>query len=111
MVETDFGCRDTIPYEVKVEPVYTFYIPSSFTPDDDGHNEFFYGQGEYYDEYNMYIYDRWGEMIFESADDRYPWDGTYKGEQVQQGTYIYRFYIIDWQGHDHEYEGTVTLHR
>lgn len=111
MVETHFGCRDTIPYQVKVESVYTFYIPSSFTPDADGHNEFFYGKGESYTEYNMYIYDRWGELIFESADDQYPWNGTYKGKQVQQGTYIYRFHIIDWKGHDHKYEGTVTLHR
>ncbi|MBL4587208.1 MAG: gliding motility-associated C-terminal domain-containing protein, partial [Flavobacteriales bacterium] len=111
MVETDFGCRDTVDYQVKVEPVFTFYIPSSFTPDNDGINDLFYGQGKDYTDYTFSIFDRWGELIFESSDDQYHWDGTFKGTQVQQGTYVYRFYIIDWKGDDHEYKGIVTLHR
>lgn len=111
IVETQFGCLDTVGYRVKVEPVFTFYIPNSFTPDNDGINDEFFGQGEGYDSYSMYIYDRWGELLFESNDDQYHWDGTYKGKQVQHGTYIYRFYLIDWQGHDHQYNGHVSLHR
>lgn len=111
IVETQFGCQDTMGLEVKVEPIYTFYIPNSFTPDADGINDDFFGTGEGFDSYSMYIYDRWGELIFESNDPEYHWDGTYKGKQVQQGTYPYRFYLIDWQGDDHEYIGAVTLHR
>jgi gliding motility-associated-like protein len=111
IVETQYGCLDTISYEVKVDPVFTFYVPSSFTPDNNGINDEFFGLGEGYTFYSMFIYDRWGELIFESNDDQYHWDGTYKGEQVQQGTYVYRFYLLDWQGHDHEYKGIVTLHR
>lgn len=111
IVETQYGCLDTIGYEVKVEPVFTFYVPSSFTPDNNGINDEFFGSGEGYTEYSMYIYNRWGELIFESNDDQYHWDGTYKGEQVQQGTYVYRFYLLDWKGHDHQYKGIVTLHR
>lgn len=111
IVETQFGCADTIGLEVKVEPVFTFYIPNSFTPNADGVNDEFFGLGEGYDFYSMFIYDRWGELIFESNDDQYHWDGSYKGKQVQLGTYAYRFYIVDWQGHDHQYEGHVTLHR
>ncbi|MCF8275565.1 MAG: PKD domain-containing protein [Flavobacteriales bacterium] len=111
MVETQYGCLDTIGYEVKVEPIYTFYIPNSFTPDADRINDDFFGIGEGYVSYAMYVYDRWGELIFESNKDTYHWDGTYKGKQVQQGTYVYRFYIIDWRGHDHQYNGVVTLHR
>ncbi|MDP6909837.1 MAG: PKD domain-containing protein, partial [Flavobacteriales bacterium] len=111
MVETEFGCRDTIGYEVKVDPVFTFYVPSSFTPDDNGINDEFFGIGDGYTFYSMFIYDRWGELIFESEDDEYHWDGSFKGEQVQMGTYVYRFYLLDWQGHDHEYRGHVTLQR
>ncbi|MCB0755583.1 MAG: gliding motility-associated C-terminal domain-containing protein, partial [Flavobacteriales bacterium] len=111
IVETQYGCLDTAGMYVKVEPVYTFYIPNSFTPNADGLNEEFCGMGEGFTEYSMYIYDRWGELIFESNDPDFKWDGTFKGKQVQQGTYAYRFYIIDWQGHDHQYEGHVTLHR
>lgn len=111
IVETQYGCKDTIGREVKVEPVFTFYIPNSFTPNADDVNDDFFGSGEGFDSYSMYIYDRWGELIFESNDPEYTWDGTYKGQQVQQGTYPYRFYIIDWQGDDHEYVGHVSLHR
>ncbi|MBI1288448.1 MAG: PKD domain-containing protein [Flavobacteriales bacterium] len=111
MVETQYGCLDTIDYKVKVEPFYTFYIPNSFTPDNDNINDDFYGQGQFYVSYEMWIYDRWGEQIFYSQTDDYHWDGTYKGKQVQEDTYIYRFYIIDWEGHDHQYKGIVTVHR
>lgn len=111
IVETQYGCLDTAGINVKVNPVYTFYIPNSFTPNQDDLNEEFFGIGEGYSAYSMFIYNRWGELIFESNDPEFKWDGTYKGQQVQQGTYAYRFYIIDWQGHDHQYEGHVTLHR
>ncbi|MCF8275564.1 MAG: PKD domain-containing protein [Flavobacteriales bacterium] len=111
IVETQFGCKDTFGLEVKVEPVFTFYIPNSFTPDADGINDEFFGQGEGFNSYSMFIYDRWGEMIFESNNADHHWDGTYKGKQVEQGTYVYRFYIIDWQSDDHQYDGHVTLHR
>ncbi len=111
IVETQYGCLDTIGVEVKVEPVFTFYIPNSFTPDANGINDEFFGLGEGYTSYSMWIYDRWGELIFESNDPDYHWDGTYKNKQVQEGVYSYRFYLLDWQGHDHQYEGHATLHR
>ncbi|MCF8465045.1 MAG: PKD domain-containing protein [Flavobacteriales bacterium] len=111
IVETQFGCKDTASLRVTVEPIFTFYIPNSFTPNNDGVNDEFFGQGEGYTSYSCVIYDRWGELLFESNDDQYHWDGTFKGQQVQHGTYSYRFYIIDWQNDDHEYVGHVTLHR
>ncbi len=111
IVETQYGCTDTIGSKVKVEPVYTFYVPNSFTPDADGINDEFFGLGEGYTSYEMWVYDRWGEQIFYSNQDDYHWDGTFNSKQVQQGTYIYRFYLLDWKGHDHQYKGRVTLHR
>ena len=111
IVETEFTCADTISYTVKVEPQFTFYIPDAFTPNEDGVNDFFYGQGEYITEYNMKIFDRWGEMIFESNDEEFYWDGSYKGKKVESGQYVYKFYILDWRGHDHEYVGGVMLLR
>lgn len=110
-VTTEYGCSDTISASVKVEPIFTFYIPSAFTPNADGDNETFYGDGEGIKSYEMYIYNRWGEMIFNSNDKDYAWDGTFRGEQVQQGTYIYYFYIVDWKNDDHQYRGHVTLMR
>jgi gliding motility-associated-like protein len=111
IVETAFGCLDTVSYTVKVEPLFTFYIPDAFTPNADRVNDLFFGQGDYLRDYNMQIFDRWGEMIFESNDADFHWDGSYKGKQVESGQYIYKFYLIDWQGHDHQYVGSVQLLR
>lgn len=110
-VTTQFGCMDTLSALVKVEPIFTFYIPNTFTPNQDGVNETFFGDGEGFTEYNMYIYDRWGELLFVSNHRDLEWDGTYKGKQVQQGIYTYYFYILDWKKNDHEYRGHVTLTR
>ncbi len=111
IVETAFGCMDTISYTVKVEPNFTFYIPNSFTPNADGVNEYFFGTGEYISSYQMEIYDRWGELIFQSNDMERKWDGTYRGKQVQQGQYVYKFRVTDWKNHGYDYVGSVYLHR
>lgn len=111
IVETDFGCRDTMFYTVKVEPLFTFYIPDAFTPNNDGVNDNFFGSGEYLSKYNMKIFNRWGEQIFESNDQDYKWDGSFKGKPVEAGEYVYMFRIGDWDGHDHTYRGSVMLLR
>jgi gliding motility-associated-like protein len=111
MVETMFGCMDTISYTVNVEPNFTFYIPNSFTPNADGVNDYFFGIGEYISSYQMEIYDRWGELIFQSNDMEHKWDGTYRGKQVQKGQYVYRFYVTDWQHLGYDYVGSVYLSR
>ncbi len=108
---TQYGCADTISAPVKIEPIFTFYVPSAFTPNEDGVNEEFFGQGEGIKSYSMYVYDRWGELIFISNDEAHRWDGTFKGKQVQKGVYIYYFYLLDWRNDDHEYRGHVNLIR
>lgn len=108
---TNGDCEDYAFGQVRVEPVFTFYIPSAFTPDDDGINETFYGTGEAIKIYNMKISDRWGELLFESNDQDYHWDGTYKGKQVEAGLYVYEFYILDIYQRDHLYSGHFQLLR
>jgi gliding motility-associated-like protein len=110
-VTTQYGCMDTIDITVRVDPEFRFYIPNAFTPDNDGINETFYGSGIGIVEYQMRIYDRWGELIFESNDADYHWDGTYKDKQVQKGVYVYQFDLLDVKGDPHKYRGHVTLTR
>ena len=88
-----------------------FYIPSAFTPDEDDKNEQFFGAGIGIRDYRMRIYNRWGEMIFESNEYDFHWDGTYQGKQVQKGVYVYRFDLLDVKGEPHIYRGHVTLFR
>jgi len=88
-------CRDTAKAIVEVEGMLIYYIPNSFTPDGDSYNPTFkpvFTAG--YDVYNysMYIYNRWGELIFESHDAEVGWDGTYgeSSEVLIEGTYVWK---------------------
>jgi len=110
-VATEYGCLDTAVYVVKVKPTFTFYIPNAFTPDSDGRNEYFFGQGTGIASYQMLIFNRWGEMLFESNDYDFHWDGRFRGHQVQVGVYVYKFMVTDWEGDIHYYEGHVNLMR
>ncbi|NBP74832.1 MAG: PKD domain-containing protein [Crocinitomicaceae bacterium] len=89
------GCTSTYQISIEFEEGLIFYIPNTFTPDGDGHNQTFkpvFTSG--FDPYNyeMLIYNRWGEIIFETHDVTYGWDGTYAFENsiCQYGIYTYK---------------------
>ncbi|MBI1288177.1 MAG: PKD domain-containing protein [Flavobacteriales bacterium] len=108
---TNGDCEDVAYGTIKVEPLFTFYIPNTFTPNADGNNDTFYGDGEGIKTYSVRITDRWGSLIFESNDKDFHWDGTFKGKQVEIGVYIYDFTIVDVYGETHFYRGGVKLMR
>ncbi|HEU4718486.1 MAG TPA: gliding motility-associated C-terminal domain-containing protein [Bacteroidia bacterium] len=66
----------------------TVYVPNCFTPNHDGKNDIFYAEGVDIISFHMMIFDRWGEMIFESYDMGQGWDGTYKGDKVPNDVYV-----------------------
>jgi gliding motility-associated-like protein len=111
IVTTANGCKDTIIGSLKVIPHYTFYIPNAFTPTEDRLNETWIPQGESIAEFNMFIYDRWNEELFQSSSLEEGWDGTYKGKLVQQGIYVYKIDVVDVLGEPHKYFGTFSLLR
>ena len=89
---TDKGCRDTINRIVTVKEVVLYYIPNSFTPDGDSFNEVFkpqFLQGFSPADYHMVIYNRYGEIVWESYNTGIGWNGTYGGTLVQDGVYIW----------------------
>lgn len=80
------GCRDTTEKAVTIIEELIFYVPNSFTPDGDNFNQTFqpvFTSG--YDPYdfNMLIFNRWGELVFESHDASIGWDGTYGDKLVK----------------------------
>jgi len=113
MVTTVNGCWDVTQRELIVEPDFTFYIPNAFTPNNDKDNEGFrpYGEGVDWTTLQLSIYTRWGERIYYTSAIEEPWDGSYKGLQVESGVYIYAIEITDLKGETHEYHGHVTLLR
>jgi gliding motility-associated-like protein len=105
------NCSDFTESILKVDPIFSFYIPSGFTPDNNRKNEVFSGLGEGYTDYQMMIYNRWGELLFYSGDDQLGWDGTHNGQECPAGVYIYQFLLRDWFDRERSYEGGVTLVR
>jgi gliding motility-associated-like protein len=76
--------------EVQIQPSIVYYIPSAFTPNGDGLNETFGIVGEGIVEYNIQIFNRWGNLIFESNDPKIQWDGNDHNEKAPTGTYVYK---------------------
>jgi len=92
------GCADTTIRTVQVDDELLFYVPNTFTPDGDAFNETFmpvFTAG--FDPYNysLYIYNRWGEMVFESHDASIGWNGRYglNGDVCQDGTYTWKIEV------------------
>ena len=96
VASTNEGCRDTAVITIELLDELIFYIPNTFTPDGDIYNQTFQpvftaGYDKY--DYILYIFNRWGEMIFESHDASVGWDGTYGGTKCQEGTYTWKIEV------------------
>ncbi len=106
-------CYDTINHLVLIGPEYSFYIPNAFTPDGDGINDDFFGKGTGILEYQLMVFDRWGNFIFVSDDINEGWDGkANQGADVaQQDVYVWKVSITDIFKKKHNYTGTVTIVR
>ena len=110
-VYNDDGCDDETWELILIKPDVAFYIPNSFTPNNDGINEEFLGKGVGIQEYTMMIFDRWGELLYHTANMDKGWDGNVNGIPAESGMYVYRFELVDIKNLVHEYSGRVFLHR
>jgi len=89
-VENEFFCADTLCQEVILIPFSSVYVPSAFSPfNGDGVNDVFNVQGNGIESMNLLIFDRWGELIFETNSMDEGWDGTYKGEPAELEVYTW----------------------
>ena len=95
LVQDANGCEDFSEIAiVNVVPITQLFIPNSFTPNDDEHNELFVIKGMNIVNFNIKIFDRWGEQLFESDSiDKY-WDGKFNTKTVQQGAYYYNIEVL-----------------
>lgn len=116
VVTNAFGCTDTITNIVTVEGFYTFFVPNAFTPNGYGpyENETFGPEfsGISNENYTFYIYDRWGNQVFQTNDPTERWDGTMHnkgGKHVMEDVYVYLFLFDDFKGNYHEVKGHVSV--
>ena len=120
IITDDEGCKDTARKYIYINPLFTVWIPNSFTPNDDNtveapENEIFKPVGVGWDtkNYLMIIYDRWGREIFSTTDVNEGWNGTdhnrYGTNKAVQDIYVYLIQISDLSGIIHEYKGIIVL--
>jgi len=110
IVTDQWGCSAKDEINIGQCPV-TLFIPNSFTPNVDGLNDSFGAVGENITEFNMRIYNRWGELIFHSPNIFDQWDGTSGGKLAPTGTYTYRVSYKIENGQTELLIGKVTLYR
>lgn len=133
-VTNKYGCVDQVKKKVNIVPEWTFYVPNAVSPNGDGINDVFFGTGIGIVEKEMWIFDRWGIMLYHTTDLNGVWDckvegtksylniernvdiGTYEcglngsGEEtVQQDVYVWIIKIKEVLGKTHRYTGHVTV--
>lgn len=89
---SEFGCTDTARMTVVVKEDVLFFVPNAFTPGNDEFNNTFqpvFTSGFDAHNYELLIYNRWGETIFESHDATVGWDGTYQTKPLGEGIYTW----------------------
>lgn len=98
ITDNDGGCADTAYLSVELTESLIFFVPNTFTPDADKFNQYFlpvFTSGFNEKEYTFSVFNRWGEVVFESNDATIGWDGTYKNMPSPQGVYTWRISYQD----------------
>jgi gliding motility-associated-like protein len=111
ITSNQFMCEDTAHETIIIEPDFFFYIPSAFSPNGDGLNDYFECKGLFFTDFEVKIFDRWGNLIFKSNHIEKPWDGkaNYGSDLAQQEVYVYLITVMDLKLKKHEYRGIVSL--
>ncbi len=98
IVKVDFVCGD-------------FFVPNAFSPNNDGLNDYINVHGYCVGTYDLQIYDRWGEMVFETTDKAHGWDGSFRGKPMDTGVFVYRVDGTTIDGKPFSMKGNITLIR
>jgi len=112
--QNKYACSDTARKFLEVQDFFTFWAPTAFSPDNDYINDSFICKGVGIDNstFSLKIYDRWGEIVFESNDIFQAWDGRIKDGKIgTNGVYTWIASFKDNTGKFHTYSGQVTLIR
>ena len=106
-ITDQFGCANNAGDSVYIGPEFLFFIPNAFTPNGDGKNDSYYGFASGITEYNMRVYDSWGNELFETDDLSEGWDG----DGFPADAYVYVVQLTDINNVKHKYVGEFSLIR
>ncbi len=109
------GCKDSMTKVLDIRPEIRWYMPNAFTPNGDGTNDGFLGKGflRGVNDFQMLIWNRWGELVFETNDPDEEWNGRAQGTggMSPAGVYVYVVKFTAPRGQPYEIKGYATLVR
>jgi gliding motility-associated-like protein len=107
------GCSQKLlkPTFVNVTRQVNLVLPNAFTPNGDGINDFFQLEQKLIKDLTIKIFDRWGNMVYQSNDMGFRWDGSQGGKPLEEGTYVFQIKGLDTDNVPVERSGSVTLIR
>jgi len=114
VVMNEFGCVDTSTAFLRVKPEFRFWIPNAFRPGGNERNDLWGAVAMGVKDYQLWVFNRWGQQVFYSENHAEHWDGTVQhtgNPEVVQGVYAYRVRFRSVDGESFEYLGNVTLIR
>ena len=113
IITNQYGCQDSTTLPIIVHPDYAVFIPNTFTPNGDGTNDLFFPQGVGVnpEKFSMYIFDRWGNLIYTTETWPGGWDGTVQGtgRLCPIDTYVYKITTVNPDGGRKIYIGQINL--
>jgi gliding motility-associated-like protein len=104
-------CYGSATLYVDINPHPPIYVPNVFSPNGDGKNDLFQVYGNNIMTVDMKIFNRWGELVYETNNQLAGWDGTYKGQMQNPGVFTYALKVTFLDNTQIEKNGTVTLLR
>src|SRR5690606_28567154 len=112
-VTNDAGCsdQDSLLVSIIEKDILAPKLPNAFSPNGDGVNDVFYVRGGPFETMELKIYNGWGELVFETTDPLFGWDGTHDGTPEINGVYVYSVIATTTDGLTHDRSGKVSLIR
>jgi gliding motility-associated-like protein len=111
IVQNELGCYDTAYLNLEVESQKYIYFPNVFTPNNDGNNERFLVSHLGIKNFHIFIYNRWGQLVYESTDMDEGWDGKMNGVDCVTGSYFYKANYANKKGMERSKQGSITILR
>jgi gliding motility-associated-like protein len=112
LVRNFLGCPDSVTRFIEVQDEFLVYIPTAFTPDNDGLNDILQVRGNDIapNDFHLTVFDRWGHEVFDTTDPHQGWDGKMNGKVVKNGVYTWMLRAQSaYTGVNHDLQGQVTV--
>ena len=112
LVKNHIGCTDEMTKDINIYPEMILYVPDAFTPNGDGINDFFIVKGNSISSFEIQIFNRWGNLVYQSFNIDEYWSGKdYFNEMLENGIYVYNISAYDTNGKLWVYNGEISLLR